>query len=220
MRGIVRPRLPGKDNPKLATGAVEVLGLELVILNRCPTPPFEITEFPGEELANEDLRLQYRYLDLRRSSLQRTLILRHRLNKVIRDHLDSLGFLELETPLLGRSSPEGPAIIWCLVAFILGAWYALPQSPQLYKQLLMVAGLRQILPDRPLSPRRGPAGRPSAGIHAARPRNVLRRAGRHSERHRDVDRRCLPEVPGRRDQAAVATLQLRRGHAALRQRQA
>lgn len=140
VRGTVRPRLPGKENPKLATGAVELLGLDLTILNRCPTPPFEITEFPGEELANEDLRLQYRYLDLRRASLQRTLILRHRLNKVIRDHLDQLGFLELETPLLGRSSPEGARDYLVPSRVHVGAWYALPQSPQLYKQLLMVAG--------------------------------------------------------------------------------
>jgi aspartyl-tRNA synthetase len=140
VRGTVRPRVPGKENPKLATGAVEVEALELTVLNRCPTPPFEVTEFPGEEPANEDLRLQHRYLDLRRPSLQRTLIMRHRLNKVIRDHLDAQGFLEIETPLLGRSTPEGardylvPSRVWP------GSWYALPQSPQLYKQLLMVSG--------------------------------------------------------------------------------
>ena len=86
---------------------------ELHILNRCPTPPFEVMSVPLEtgfgdpELAGEDLRLQYRFLDLRRPTLQRTLGLRHRLNKVIRDYLDSQGFLELETPLLGRSTPEG-----------------------------------------------------------------------------------------------------------------
>ena len=138
--GRVRERLPGKHNPNLPTGAVEVEGKSLTILNRCPTPPFEVTEFPGEEIANEDLRLQYRFLDLRRPSLQRTLELRHRLNKVIRDYLDEKGFLEVETPFLGRSSPEGardylvPSRVWE------GTFYALPQSPQLYKQLLMVAG--------------------------------------------------------------------------------
>ncbi len=138
--GVVRPRLPGKTNPKLDTGAVEVKASKLQILNRCPNPPFSVTEFPGEELANEDLRLQYRYLDLRRTSLQKTLQMRHRMNKVIRDNLDLQGFLELETPLLGRSSPEGardylvPSRVWP------ESWYALPQSPQLYKQLLMVSG--------------------------------------------------------------------------------
>ena len=140
VRGTVRHRLPGKTNEKLATGAVEVVASELQILNRCPTPPFEVTEFPGEEVAGEDLRLQYRFLDLRRPSLQRTLIMRHRLNKVIRDYLDERGFLELETPLLGRSTPEGARDYLVPSRISPGEFYALPQSPQLYKQLLMVAG--------------------------------------------------------------------------------
>lgn len=140
VKGLVRKRLPGKDNPKLATGSIEVQAQEMRVLNRCPTPPFEVTEFPGQELANEDLRLQYRYLDLRRPSLQRTLALRHRLNKVIRDCLDAEGFLELETPLLGRSTPEGARDYLVPSRLYPGCWYALPQSPQIYKQLLMVAG--------------------------------------------------------------------------------
>src|SRR5262249_32123312 len=111
------------------------------VLNRCPSQrPFEVTEFPDEELANEDLRLQYRYLDLRRTSLQTILILRHRLNKIIRDTLDARGFLEIETPLLGRSTPEGARDYLVPSRVFPGSWYALPQSPQLYKQLLMVAG--------------------------------------------------------------------------------
>lgn len=140
VRGKVRARLPGKTNPKLATGAVEVQAAELTVLNQCPTPPFEVTKFPGEEVAGEDLRLQYRFLDLRRPSLQATLTLRHRMNKVIRDHLDARGFLELETPLLGRSTPEGARDYLVPSRVHPGQWYALPQSPQLYKQLLMVAG--------------------------------------------------------------------------------
>jgi aspartyl-tRNA synthetase len=146
VRGKVRSRLPGKHNPNLPTGDIEVEAAELQILNRCPTPKFEITEFPGEELANEDLRLQYRYLDLRRPSLHRTLAMRHRLNKVIRDFLDKEGFLELETPLLGRSTPEGardylvPSRVNRDEKTNAPYWYALPQSPQIYKQLLMVAG--------------------------------------------------------------------------------
>ena len=140
VRGKVRKRLPGKENRDHATGEIELFAIELKILNECPTPPFEVTEFPGIELAGEDVRLQYRYLDLRRPSLHATLAMRHRMNKVIRDHLDNLSFLELETPLLGRSSPEGardylvPSRVWP------NSWYALPQSPQIYKQLLMVAG--------------------------------------------------------------------------------
>jgi aspartyl-tRNA synthetase len=147
VRGKVRERLPNKHNPKLTTGDIEILVEELQVLNRCPNPPFEAWSVPQEdqtfadpELAGEDLRLQYRYLDLRRPTLQRTLAMRHRLNKVIRDCLDAQDFLEIETPLLGRSTPEGardylvPSRIWP------DSWYALPQSPQLYKQLLMVAG--------------------------------------------------------------------------------
>ena len=140
VKGKVEERLPGKHNPKLPTGDIEVKADELVILNHCPTPPFAVTEFPGEELANEDLRLQYRFLDLRRPSLQRTLMMRHRLNKVIRDNLDVQGFIELETPLLGRSTPEGARDYLVPSRVFPGQWFALPQSPQIYKQLLMVAG--------------------------------------------------------------------------------
>jgi aspartyl-tRNA synthetase len=146
VRGKVRRRLPGKENANLPTGKVELEAAELHVLNECPTPPFEVTEFPGEELANEDLRLQYRYLDLRRPTLHRTLAMRHRLNKVIRDFLDREGFLELETPLLGRSTPEGardylvPSRVNRDEETGCPYWYALPQSPQIYKQLLMVSG--------------------------------------------------------------------------------
>ncbi|MBO0701025.1 MAG: aspartate--tRNA ligase, partial [Zavarzinella sp.] len=137
--GTVAARLPGKENPKLATGKVEVKAQAVRVLNACPTPPFEITEF-GNELANEDVRLQYRYLDLRRKTLQETLALRHRVCKVIRDNLDAQGFLEVETPLLGKSTPEGARDYLVPSRLYHGEWYALPQSPQLYKQLLMVAG--------------------------------------------------------------------------------
>jgi aspartyl-tRNA synthetase len=146
--GKVRARLPGATNAKLATGAIEVESLELRVLNRCPTPPFEVYSVPQEsgslgdppQLAGEDLRLQYRFLDLRRAPLQRTLAMRHRLNKVIRDFLDERGFLELETPLLGRSTPEGARDYLVPSRVFPRQFFALPQSPQLYKQLLMVAG--------------------------------------------------------------------------------
>jgi aspartyl-tRNA synthetase len=140
VHGRVVARQPGKDNPNIATGKVEVHATKIIVLNECPTPPFEVTEFPGEELANEDIRLQYRYLDLRRPSLQRIFALRHRMNKTIRDYLDRHGFYELETPLLGRSTPEGARDYLVPSRIHPGQWYALPQSPQIYKQLLMVAG--------------------------------------------------------------------------------
>src|SRR5258708_31148438 len=144
VKGKVRPRLPGKTNlEKHATGGIEVEVTELQVLNRCPTPPFDVLSVPQKgqrltdpDLANEDLRLQYRFLDLRRPTLQRTLQMRHRLNKVIRDFLDEQGFLELETPLLGRSTPEGARDYLVPSRIFPGHWYALPQSPQLYKQLL------------------------------------------------------------------------------------
>ncbi len=140
VQGLVEARLPGNANPKLATGAIEVKAQSLQVLNRCPEPKFTVAEYPDMPLANEDLRLEYRYLDLRRPSIQRVLMQRHRLNKVIRDYLDAQGFLELETPLLGRSTPEGARDYLVPSRVTTGSWYALPQSPQLYKQLLMVAG--------------------------------------------------------------------------------
>jgi len=145
--GIVRPRLEGKTNNKLETGAIELEATEFKVLNRCPQMPFDVMSIPQEnkafddpELANEDLRLENRYLDLRRPTLHRTLGIRHRMNKTIRDFLDKEGFLELETPLLGRSTPEGARDYLVPSRVFPGEWYALPQSPQIYKQLLMVSG--------------------------------------------------------------------------------
>jgi aspartyl-tRNA synthetase len=145
--GVVRPRLEGKTNNKLDTGAIELEATEFKVLNRCPQMPFDVMSIPQEdkvladaELANEDLRLENRYLDLRRPTLHRTLAIRHRMNKTIRDFLDKEGFLELETPLLGRSTPEGARDYLVPSRVFPGEWYALPQSPQIYKQLLMVSG--------------------------------------------------------------------------------
>ncbi len=138
--GLVRKRLPGAERTDIPTGAVEVEAKVLRVLNSCPPLPFSDTEFPDEELANEDLRLQYRYLDLRRRSLQRVLTLRHRVCKVIRDFMDCNNFLEIETPLLGKSTPEGARDYLVPSRVFNGEFFALPQSPQLYKQLLMISG--------------------------------------------------------------------------------
>jgi aspartyl-tRNA synthetase len=138
--GVVRNRIAGKERADISTGAVEVNVKTLRVLNDCPAMPFSVTEFPDEDLANEDLRLQYRYLDLRRRSLQKVLVLRHRVCKVIRDYLDARGFLEVETPLLGKSTPEGARDYLVPSRIYHGEFFALPQSPQIYKQLLMVSG--------------------------------------------------------------------------------
>ncbi len=137
--GVVRKRLEGAERADIPTGAVEVEAQVLRVLNQCPPLPFEVSEFDNK-LANEDLRLEYRYLDLRRRSLQRTLILRHRLCKVIRDFMDAHNFLEVETPMLGKSTPEGARDYLVPSRVFNGEFFALPQSPQLYKQLLMIAG--------------------------------------------------------------------------------
>ena len=134
-RGTVRVR--SAKNAELPTGDVEVLVEELRILNRAETPPFEIVE--GCTTA-EATRLKYRYLDLRRPELQRNLYLRHRIAKAARDYFDSEGFLEIETPMLIKSTPEGARDFLVPSRLHHGEFYALPQSPQLYKQLCMVAG--------------------------------------------------------------------------------
>ena len=135
--GEVRHRGEGMENPKLDTGDIEVRSSELTVLNKSQTPPFE----PGAtELPNEELRLRYRFIDLRRQRLQEAMLLRHRLCKITRDYLDGQGFLEIETPMLGRSTPEGARDYLVPSRVHPGSFYALPQSPQIYKQILMVAG--------------------------------------------------------------------------------
>jgi len=136
VRGTVAPRLAGKANPRLRTGAIEVRAVELEVFNGSPTPPFEIQ---GAE-PNEELRLKYRYLDLRRPAMQDVFVLRHRMTQRMRNTLSDLGFLEVETPMLGRSTPEGARDFLVPSRVHAGHFYALPQSPQLYKQLLMVSG--------------------------------------------------------------------------------
>ncbi len=136
VKGVVAPRLPGKENPNLKTGAIEVRADTLEVLNASPTPPFELS---GAE-PNEELRLKYRFLDLRRPALQKVFILRHKMAQLMRNTLSDMDFLEVETPILGRSTPEGARDFLVPSRVHSGHFYALPQSPQLYKQLLMVSG--------------------------------------------------------------------------------
>ncbi len=133
--GVVRERDAKTD--KIPTGDVEIYVTELRILNKAETPPFEIVEHSN---VKEDLRLKYRYLDLRRPDLQKNILMRHKIAKITRDYFDENGFIEIETPMLMRSTPEGARDFLVPSRIHKGSFYALPQSPQLYKQLSMVAG--------------------------------------------------------------------------------
>jgi len=137
--GRVAARLPGTENPNLPTGDIEIIPNELRILNRADPLPFPLDAEPQ----NEDLRMTHRYLDLRRRRFARNLQIRHRAAKATRDYLDSQGFVEVETPILSKSTPEGARDFLVPSRIMPGKFYALPQAPQQYKQLLMVAGVEK-----------------------------------------------------------------------------
>ena len=136
-RGRVRRRPEGTENPKMITGQVEVLGYDLEILNAAKTPPFQL----DEDDVGEDVRLRYRYIDLRRPEMQHRLKSRARVTSVLRRYLDGHGFLDIETPMLTRATPEGARDYLVPSRVHQGSFYALPQSPQLFKQLLMMSGM-------------------------------------------------------------------------------
>ncbi len=135
--GKTAARPEGTVNPKMRTGEIEVRAAELTMLNKSKTPPFAPSH---TDLPNEEIRLEHRYLDLRREPMQRALLLRHRIIKLMRDYFDEHQFVDVETPILGRSTPEGARDYLVPSRIHHGSFYALPQSPQLYKQLLMIAG--------------------------------------------------------------------------------
>jgi aspartyl-tRNA synthetase len=135
IRGLVRERPAGTANANLASGKVELLARELVTLNRSEPLPFQLDEHVSEEV-----RLKYRYLDLRRDDMQRRLRLRHKITRAMRRYLDDQGFIDIETPVLGKATPEGARDYLVPSRTHAGAFFALPQSPQIFKQLLMVSG--------------------------------------------------------------------------------
>jgi aspartyl-tRNA synthetase len=140
VEGVVQIRPEGKVNRELSTGEVEVRGVGLRMLQRSEPLPIPVYRSPDEELPMEDLRLRYRYLDLRRPELQRNLLLRNRAVRSVRSYLDEQGFVEVETPMLTRRTPEGARDYLVPSRVHPGEFFALPQSPQIYKQLLMVSG--------------------------------------------------------------------------------
>jgi aspartyl-tRNA synthetase len=138
--GAVQKRPKGTENPRISTGEIELAARELEILNTSITPPFELDNMSD---VSEEVRLKFRYIDLRRPEMQKKIFLRHRISKSIRDFLDAQGFIEIETPILTRSTPEGARDFLVPSRLNRGGFYALPQSPQLFKQLLMVSGFER-----------------------------------------------------------------------------
>jgi len=137
VKGKVRRRGAGLENPNMATGAIEVVASELLLLNEAKTPPFSPAE---DAIANEEVRLKYRYLDLRRTQMQHNFALRSKVAMAIRNYLVDEGFLEIETPFMTRSTPEGARDYLVPSRVHAGHFYALPQSPQIFKQILMISG--------------------------------------------------------------------------------
>ena len=137
VEGTVRKRPADTENPQIATGFIDIMVDKVIVLNKAETPPFPIQDSAD---VNEDIRLKYRYLDLRRGKMQKNMLLRHKMYQIVRNHFDENSFVEIETPVLMKSTPEGARDFLVPSRIHRGRFYALPQSPQTYKQLLMVSG--------------------------------------------------------------------------------
>jgi len=139
VEGLVQKRPAGMENPKMATGEIEIIAKNITVLNQSKTPPFMVNA--DNDLPDENTRLKYRYIDLRRERMTRNMVLRHNVIKFMRDYLDKEGFIEIETPIMFKATPEGARDYLVPSRLSPGQFYALPQSPQQLKQLLMVAGM-------------------------------------------------------------------------------
>ena len=185
--GTVRRRDASLVNPRMDTGEIEVVATELLLLNEAKTPPFSPAE---DAIANEEVRLKYRYLDLRRVEMQKNFRLRHEVTRSVRNYLSDHGFLEIETPFMTRSTPEGARDYLVPSRVHPGHFYALPQSPQIFKQILMVSGFDRYFQIARCFRDEDLRADPPAGVHPDRPRNDLPAAGHHLQDHRRVpDRR-------------------------------
>ena len=141
IEGVVQKRPEGMANPKMETGEIEVIAKNVTVLNASKTPPFMVNT--DADLPDENMRLKYRYIDLRRERLTKNMVLRHKVIKFMRDYLDQQGFIEIETPIMFKATPEGARDYLVPSRIYPGQFYALPQSPQQLKQLLMVAGMER-----------------------------------------------------------------------------
>ena len=213
--GLVRERPAGTANAELASGEIEVLCKEVEILNASVTPPFQL----DDDNLSETTRLTHRVLDLRRPQMQRNLMLSYRVSIEVRKFLDQLGFIDIETPMLTKSTPEGARDYLVPSRVNAGHFFALPQSPQLFKQMLMVSGFDRYYQITAL-PRRRPARRPSAGIHPDRLRNLVPERTRDPRDLREHDPPRVQGGAGRGPAVAVPDHDLDRSHAPLRLGQA
>ena len=191
IEGMVRARPAGTDNANLTSGKVEVLCHEIEVLNPSITPPFQM----DDDGLSETTRLTHRVLDLRRPQMQRNMMLRYRVAMEVRKFLDANGFIDIETPMLTKSTPEGARDYLVPSRVHEGEFYALPQSPAAVQADADDGRLRPLLPDRQVLPRRRPARRPPARVHADRHRDLVPRRGRdphdvrgHDPQHRSSTR--------------------------------